>query len=197
LKLKSEKKVVQDGAYVQFIRPKGPLEANLRTGYFGLDPTATAPRTILTTEGKDGEEPEFLSLKYYSVIQRGGQEEYVVKILSEEKLSEETVEKLFGPEAVRWVHVHGWKTPVLTPTATFPPIKLDRGFYYVNAFDSIISTLESSIVSGRNVADLLLQEDFSSGICVKSTPEPYADQEVFDIPPPPQPPVDFVYGWDC
>ncbi|KAJ6612109.1 ribosomal protein L10e/L16 [Mycena sp. CBHHK59/15] len=30
LKLKEEKMVVQDGAYVQFIRPKGPLEANLR-----------------------------------------------------------------------------------------------------------------------------------------------------------------------
>ncbi|KAF7360089.1 hypothetical protein MVEN_00737000 [Mycena venus] len=30
LKLKEEKKVLQDGAYVQFIRPKGPLEQNLR-----------------------------------------------------------------------------------------------------------------------------------------------------------------------
>jgi len=29
-KLKEEKKVLQDGAYVQFIRPKGPLERNLR-----------------------------------------------------------------------------------------------------------------------------------------------------------------------
>jgi len=30
LKLKEEKKVLQDGAYLQFIRPKGPLEQNLR-----------------------------------------------------------------------------------------------------------------------------------------------------------------------
>lgn len=30
LKLKEEKKVYQDGAYVQFIRNKGPLEANLK-----------------------------------------------------------------------------------------------------------------------------------------------------------------------
>jgi large subunit ribosomal protein L10e len=29
-KLKEDKRVVQDGAYIQFIRPKGPLEANLR-----------------------------------------------------------------------------------------------------------------------------------------------------------------------
>jgi len=74
--------------------------------YFGLKPIATAPRTILTTVGKDGEEPEFLSLKYYSVIQRGGQEEYVVKILSKEKLPDESIERLFGPGTVRWVYVH-------------------------------------------------------------------------------------------
>lgn len=25
--------------------------------------------------------------------------------------------------------------PVLPPTANFPPVKLDQGFYYVNAFE--------------------------------------------------------------
>lgn len=29
-KLKEEKRVLNDGAYVQFIRPRGPLEANLK-----------------------------------------------------------------------------------------------------------------------------------------------------------------------
>jgi large subunit ribosomal protein L10e len=29
-RLKAEKRVLQDGAYVQYIRPRGPLEANLR-----------------------------------------------------------------------------------------------------------------------------------------------------------------------
>jgi len=165
--------------------------------YFGLKPTAKAPRTILTTFGK-GEEPEFLSLKYHSVIRHDEEEEYVVKILSEEKLSEESLERLFGAESVKWVHTHEWKTPVLTPTTTFPPIKLDKGFYYVNALDSVLSTLESSIVSGRNVADLLLREDFSSGVCVKPAPESHTDQEVLDIPPSPQTPEsEFVYGWDC
>ncbi|KAF9786021.1 Prenylcysteine lyase-domain-containing protein [Thelephora terrestris] len=166
--------------------------------YFGLKPTATPPRTIFTTATNDGEEPEFLSLKYYSAIQRGQQEEYVVKILSKEQLPEESLERLFGPDSVKWVYTHEWKTPVLTPTTTFPPIRLDKGFYYVNAFDSVISTIESSIVSGRNVADLLLREDFSSGVCVKPTSEPHADQEVFDVPPSPQTAAsEFVYGWDC
>ena len=53
------------------------------------------------------------------------------------------------------------------------------------------------MVSGRNVADLLLREDFSSGVCVKPTSEPYANQEVFDIPPSQTPESEFVYGWDC
>ena len=79
--------------------------------YFGLKPAATIPRTILTTVGKGGEEPEFLSLKYYSVIQRGEQKEYVVKILSKEKLPGESLERLFGPESVKWVYTHEVRTP--------------------------------------------------------------------------------------
>lgn len=79
--------------------------------YFGLNPTATVPRTILTATGKDGGEPEFLSLKYYSVIKREEREEYVVKVLSKEKLSEESLEQIFGPESVKWVHVHEVRIP--------------------------------------------------------------------------------------
>ena len=79
--------------------------------YFGSKSAATVPRTILTTVGKDGEEPEFLSLRYSSVIRRGGQEEYVVKILSKEKLPDESLERLFGPESVKWVHTHEVRLP--------------------------------------------------------------------------------------
>jgi prenylcysteine oxidase/farnesylcysteine lyase len=74
--------------------------------YFGLKPAATAPRTILTTVGKDGKEPEFLSLKYHSTIRHGEHEEYVVKILSKERLPDESLERLFGQESVKWVHTH-------------------------------------------------------------------------------------------
>ena len=74
--------------------------------YFGLKPTARTPRTILTTVRKDGKEPEFLSLKYHSIIRANGNDEYVVKIVSEEKLADETLERLFGPESVKWVRIH-------------------------------------------------------------------------------------------
>ena len=74
--------------------------------YFGLKPTARAPRTILTTATGGGGEPEFLSLKYHSIIRANGNDEYVVKILSEERLPDETLERLFGPESVKWVRTH-------------------------------------------------------------------------------------------
>jgi len=74
--------------------------------YFGMKPTTRTPLTILTTVRKDGEEPEFLSLKYHSIIRANGNDEYVVKIVSEEKLAEETLERLFGPESVKWVRIH-------------------------------------------------------------------------------------------
>ena len=79
--------------------------------YFGLKPGATTPRTILTTVRKDGEEPEFLSLKYHSIIRANGNDEYVVKILSEEKLPDETFERLFGPDSVKWVRTHEVRLP--------------------------------------------------------------------------------------
>lgn len=80
--------------------------SHLDPTYFGLRSTATTPRTILTTLRKDGEEPEFLSLKYHSIIRANGGDEYVVKIVSEEKLPHETLERLFGPDSVKWVHTH-------------------------------------------------------------------------------------------
>lgn len=50
-----------------------------------------------------------------------------------------------------------------------------------------ISTMETETISGRNIAELLMQEEFNASICKPSnTTEPG------------EPPLeDFVYGWDC
>ena len=93
--------------------------------YFGLKPGAWTPRTILTTIGKDGEEPEFLSLKYHSIVRPGEHEEYIVKILSNERLPDESLERLFGEESVKWAHVHEVRLPHLPfgPGKTHKPIR--------------------------------------------------------------------------
>jgi prenylcysteine oxidase / farnesylcysteine lyase len=88
-------------------------------------------------------------------------EEYVVKIFSEEPVEDAWLEQIFEGK-VGWVlkhevcnrstrYLHGalvvdtgrlimqWDAyPILAPTATFPPVKLDNGFYYVNAFEPCV-----------------------------------------------------------
>lgn len=95
--------------------------------------------------------------------------------------------------------------PVLPPTSTFPPIKLAKGLYYVNAFEPyvallsystgrltmslrFISTMETETISARNVVELLLQEEFNASICKRNATESAGDEEKKE---------DFVYGWDC
>lgn len=73
----------------------------------------------------------------------------------------------------------------------FPSIKLDDGFYYVNAFEPAISTMETETIAARNVVELVLQEQFGlAGLCPfvpKAGEEFKTEVEASD----------FVYGWDC
>ncbi|KAI0655025.1 Prenylcysteine lyase-domain-containing protein [Cubamyces menziesii] len=168
--------------------------------YFNLGHGAKAPTTLLTTyEGvrsRGGPEPEFNSLTYHGpvrdkdgVVQTNaqGEKEWVVKIFSKNRVEDEWLERMFGGN-VGWVLRKEWDAyPVLPPTTEFPPVKLADGLYYVNAFEPLISTMETETIAARNVADLLLKEHFDAGICNPVRPDENtkrSDEE-------------FVYGWDC
>jgi prenylcysteine oxidase / farnesylcysteine lyase len=122
--------------------------------YVSLPSSSLAPTTVLTTyQGvrEGGKAPEFNSLSYQRKI---GDNEWVVKIFSEEAISDEWLNNTFFGQ-VGWVYrkevrlvslrlsrcyadmrVGQWDAyPRLFPTTTFPSIKLDDGFYYVNAFE--------------------------------------------------------------
>ncbi|KAL4250177.1 prenylcysteine oxidase family protein [Abortiporus biennis] len=166
-----------------------------KPSYFGLADDAVIPPWVLTTyEGArfGGVEPEFNSLSVHGKLQRkDGKErekdEYVVKIFSKQRISDEFLNKLF--DGVGWVYRKEWDAyPVLPPTTTFPPVKIDTGFYYVNAFEPFISTMETETISSRNVVDLLLEELFDSGICKKATNATEVPERRGE---------EFVYGWDC
>ncbi|KAL1939239.1 hypothetical protein VTO73DRAFT_10042 [Trametes versicolor] len=174
--------------------------------YFNLAPGTKAPTTLLTTyEGvrvRGGAEPEFNSLTYHGPV-RGqdgearvnvfGDREWVVKIFSKARLSDEWLETLFEGK-VGWVLRKEWDAyPVLPPTIEFPPVKLAEGLYYVNAFEPLISTMETETIASRNVVDLLLQEQFNASICKPSA----ATDLVEDAPALKAEPADFVLGWDC
>ena len=119
--------------------------------YFNLQPSAKAPSTLLTTHDgvrqRGRAEPEFNSLTYHGhVLTKEGEkrrtatdeEEWVVKIFSKERLTDEWLGAMFEGKA-GWVLRKEWDAyPVLPPTTEFPPVKLMDGLYYVNAFEPYV-----------------------------------------------------------
>ncbi|KAG6919572.1 hypothetical protein DXG01_004235 [Tephrocybe rancida] len=161
--------------------------------YFG-ESTASAlsEMTLTTYEGvRNGrKEPEFNSLSYHGLVRDG---EWAVKIFSKARISDELLVRLFQGQ-VGWVYRKEWDAyPELKPTTTFPPVKVDHGFYYVNAFEPLISTMETETVAARNVVDLLMNEEFGAGICGSRLPSESSAPRNSTVTPD----KEFVLGWDC
>ncbi|KZT23798.1 FAD/NAD(P)-binding domain-containing protein [Neolentinus lepideus HHB14362 ss-1] len=176
--------------------------------YFGFKDTARVPTTILTTyEGvrvSGVKEPEFNSLTYHGLVDESapeGEREWVVKIFSKVRLEDEWLAEVFGGK-VGWVYRKEWDAyPELPPTIKFPPIKLEKGFYYVNAFEPFISTMETETISARNIVDILFRDEFDTGICPPPVLEQFegeGEQEVLQIEKiTKKTSDDFVLGWEC
>ncbi|KAF8710277.1 FAD NAD-P-binding protein, partial [Rhizoctonia solani] len=156
--------------------------------FFPSAPETPIPQTILTTSS-GSTEPEFNSLTYHERIQRAGQPpEYIVKIFSKERVTDEWLEKLFGAGTVGWIRRKEWDAyPRLPPTTTFPSVKPTDGLYYVNAFEPFISTMETETIASLNAVDLLLHDRYGRGVCGYKSDE-YPNEVK---------PADFAYGWDC
>ncbi|KAG8999210.1 hypothetical protein FRB94_006399 [Tulasnella sp. JGI-2019a] len=159
---------------------------------FGVNTEAEVPRFILTTGDSarnGGPKPEFQSISYYKTYEVNGRTEHLFKIFSLEERSDEWLEETFGEGTIGWVHRKEWDSyPKLVPRSVFPSIKADAGLWYVNSMEAWISTMETEVLSARNVVDNMLMEAFGKGICppaVKSDkPKSVKDQEE-------------IYGWDC
>ncbi|MGE5590768.1 MAG: FAD-dependent oxidoreductase [Bacillota bacterium] len=119
--------------------------------YFGLSAPEQVPAMIMT---EDSREIPFCA------IGAGGKaansEHTVYKVFSYQELDEEFLSRLFSlrTETQRFV----WKAyPVYRPGMDWPPFVLDEGLFYANAMESGVSTMETEIMAGRNVVNLLLQ----------------------------------------
>ncbi|TFK36786.1 Prenylcysteine lyase-domain-containing protein [Crucibulum laeve] len=163
--------------------------------YFAMSQSSVVPRMMLTTyQGvrNGGKEPQFNSLSYHGLVREG---EWAVKIFSKERITDEWLNNIFKGK-VGWVFRKEWDAyPKLPPTSSFPPVKLDQGLYYVNAFEPMISyrfisTMETETIASRNVVDLLLNEHFHSSICGTRISERKENLTFKDT-------GDFVAGWDC
>ncbi|KAI0655027.1 Prenylcysteine lyase-domain-containing protein [Cubamyces menziesii] len=163
--------------------------------YFNLSPVTPVPEMVLTTYNgarKGGPAPEFNSLSYLTQLRykngtaylnAQGNPEWIVKVFSYAPISDDWLSHMFGGK-VGWVLRKEWDAyPVLPPTTEFPPIKLADGLYYVNAFEPLISTMETETIASRNIVDIMLREHFRSGICRTHTLGASLEN--------------FVYGWDC
>ncbi|CDO76406.1 hypothetical protein BN946_scf184937.g20 [Trametes cinnabarina] len=165
--------------------------------YFNLPSGSSVPDIILTSynavrnNANAGQEPAFNMISYLTQLRyrngtawlnQQGHPEWVVKIFSDSAISDEVLVEMFGK--VGWVARKEWHPyPVLPPTTEFPPVELADGLYYVNAFEPLISTMETETLAARNVVDLMLRDHFQASICMTHTLDAPLDS--------------FVYGWDC
>lgn len=60
---------------------------------------------------------------------------------------------------ITWFYPHVWNSyPYEFPRVTFEDIELARGLYYTAGIESFISTMETSALMGKNVAQLLVED---------------------------------------
>jgi prenylcysteine oxidase / farnesylcysteine lyase len=141
--------------HVTLIATKTPI----RPALFNLD--HPVPAAVLTTLPQNiSDAPSFNSISRVLLLPTG---ESVWKIFSPGKVTDKTVRELFGENAsIGWIHRKTWQAyPRLDPINEFAPIELYSkddslaGMWYTSGIESFISTMETSALSGRNVAHLI------------------------------------------
>jgi len=148
--------------------------------YFGLSSATKVPDMVLTTVSpKDGRHSNagLNDLGFFSISQvrsaynpATNDRERVFKIFSSKAVSRDQLETLISKplrssqEPVSWHYHKLWQSyPYLPPTTTFDEIRLDgeedgKGIWYTSGIEQFISTMETSSLSGMNVAKLIVDE---------------------------------------
>lgn len=81
-------------------------------------------------------------------------------------MTEDILQEAFGPSEVLWVHRKEWPAYPISPPfgidEEFASFKPDPSvpFYYVNAFERWVSTMETETVSAWNAVSLLTRDLF-------------------------------------
>lgn len=150
---------------------------------FNLGPDEAVPQYVLTTipttekpgDGNPGS-PGFysVSMHYTSLNRRATppRQEFIYKIFSVEPITATFLSHILGHQVseleaegedingvVSWVHRKLWHSyPREYPRVTFEEIRLDGhegALWYTSGIESFISTMETSALSGKNVARLI------------------------------------------
>lgn len=170
---------------------------------FGMKDGSEVPQYVLTTlppsesHGSDPNgcgSPGFFSV---SIVGNGvnpllpePRPEIVYKIFSPHRINSTFLSNILGRKvtddeaedgdpngAVSWIYHKVWHSyPYEFPRVTFDEIKLDEGLWYTSGIESFISTMETSALMGKNVAQLIVDEWTSAG-----EPEPKQDGETLKV----------------
>lgn len=148
--------------------------------FFGMAADKPAPKVILTTL-PDNEEPRrgnggcgspgFFSISLLRPIvnPQSGHQEYLYKIFSPAPPTTTFLTHLLGlkqphedsisEEDITWMYRKVWNSyPYEYPRVTFDAIQLDENLWYTSSIESFISTMETSALSGMNVARLIVDQ---------------------------------------
>jgi prenylcysteine oxidase / farnesylcysteine lyase len=132
-------------------------KSRINPAYFNVD---SVPSNIFTTLPANLSDalPPFTSLTLVRTLRSG---ERVYKIFSPDPMTSDHIAKLFVDAPIDWIYPKVWQAyPKLDPIDTFAPIELypvskSAGLWYTSGIESFISTMETSALSGKNVATLL------------------------------------------
>lgn len=133
-----------------------PSATTPQPSYFDLPPDTRMPNEIFGTfTTPSRHKPTFNSLNYLkalpaSIGARFGEGTFhVVKMFSSRSLEPEMLDALYGAGNVAKVVEKVWFAyPQLAPVRSqddFAPVRPDEGLYYVNAFERLISTMETEV----------------------------------------------------
>jgi prenylcysteine oxidase/farnesylcysteine lyase len=144
---------------------------------FNLRSDQLVPQVVLTTlppgetHGSNPAgvgSPGFFSISLLrpSMDTRHGEErlEYLYKVFSPSQLNDEFLINVLGLEGdeighedVSWMYRKVWDSyPYEYPRVTFEELELDDGLWYTAGIESLISTMETSSLMGKNVARLMV-----------------------------------------
>eukprot|EP01125_Pyxidicula_operculata_P016189 TRINITY_DN5540_c0_g1_i1.p1 TRINITY_DN5540_c0_g1~~TRINITY_DN5540_c0_g1_i1.p1 ORF type:complete len:505 (-),score=93.10 TRINITY_DN5540_c0_g1_i1:149-1444(-) len=124
----------------------------LNPQYFGLEKMEEIPTFTMTSE--DSTAP-FLSQGIS--CSKSGDEHCLVKYFSPKLIEDKILDEIFlsRVETTRW----SWYAyPKLVPNPSLLPVQIHHNLYYINAFESVLSIIEGSMLSARNIANLIAQQ---------------------------------------
>lgn len=129
---------------------------SIRPSYFGQqDEGVHVPQFVMTRQPQQMQDTPFNSLSQVGRNEKLGINVY--KLFSKQEASDEMLDSLFVDRSETFRH-KWFAYPVQNPRNPFPPIILRPNLFYVNAFETPISCMETEMIAAKNIAMLISKQ---------------------------------------